>query len=267
VEISYTLHESSLPVLMYHSLGTDARPAFRRWQVSLKSFGDQLTALTDADYRIVSLTEALRHPTPRTVAITFDDGFRDSISALPLLRAVGGTATFFVPTAYVGQSAAWLGSYGEAGRPLLTWMDLDNIVASGHEVGAHGHRHLELDTLSYSALEIEVNTSRDTLTSHFGEHVTSFCYPYGYHTATVRSVIEEAGFACAAGVGYRIHSHNRDRFQISRLLVGDQTGGADITRLITAGQGSLQPFLRATIRAPWRYYRRICQRLHLRIRR
>jgi peptidoglycan/xylan/chitin deacetylase (PgdA/CDA1 family) len=61
---------------------------------------------------------------PRAVAITFDDGYADNATvAVPILRRLGLTATFFVATGYLAGGRMWNDSVIEAVRahrdPLL----------------------------------------------------------------------------------------------------------------------------------------------------
>ncbi len=45
---------------------------------------------------------------PRTVCITFDDGYRDNVDiALPMLQKYGLHATFFIATGYLGDGIMW----------------------------------------------------------------------------------------------------------------------------------------------------------------
>ncbi len=67
-----------------------------------------------AERNVISLRElvdalANRRPVaPRTVVLTFDDGYLDHVRcAAPRLAALGLPATFFVPSGWVGQRAPW----------------------------------------------------------------------------------------------------------------------------------------------------------------
>ena len=54
---------------------------------------------------------------PRTVVVTFDDGFADvHAAAWPALRRHGIAATVFVATGFVGATSGWLAACGEAPR-------------------------------------------------------------------------------------------------------------------------------------------------------
>lgn len=249
---------SILPVLMYHSVGVGASRAFRRWQVAPGLLGEQLAALTDLGYALTGLTEALDAPSRSTVAVTFDDGFRDfADAALPVLRGAGAAASLYVPTAHVGQAATWLAGYAEADLRLLDWDELATVAAEGVEIGSHGHGHVELDVVGAAAMRSDVATSRATLAERLGTEPASFCYPFGYHTPAVRAAVAAAGFRNATEVGYRLHDTAGDRFAVSRLIVTGDTTPDDLRRMVRSGQDGLVPHLRRHTRSAWRAYRAV----------
>ena len=135
------MRTTRLPILMYHSVATSPAAATRRLAVRPAEFAAQLallqaegmTTLPFAD--VAAALHEDRPLPPRTVALTFDDGYADFHEvAFPLLQRYGCTATLFVTT-------GWLDDAGEhrAGRPLdrmLSWRQLDEIASAGIEIGA-----------------------------------------------------------------------------------------------------------------------------------
>lgn len=253
---------SALPVLMYHSIGDSVSADFRRWEVPAGVFAEQLGSLVEHGYTVTSLSDALANPRERQVAVTFDDGFEDFVTrALPVLAEFGAAATLYVPTAYVGQRARWLEAYAERELALLDWPALAALADRGIEIGAHGHRHVELDVVPPAIARYDVTASMRTIAEETGHRPASFCYPFGYHSPGVRQIVESAGFGSACEVGYRIHRRSRSRFQVSRLIVGRSVGAADILRLVTEGHRDAALAARRRLRAGWRAYRSIRWRL------
>ncbi|WP_052711277.1 polysaccharide deacetylase family protein [Pseudofrankia sp. DC12] len=240
---------------MYHSVGRGASSAFRRWQVDPGLFADQLGTLVDAGYRLVGLSAALDEPDDRTVAVTFDDGFVDFLGATEQLVAAGCGATLYVPTAHVARKAGWMAGYREAELRIMDWPQIAEVAAAGIEIGSHGHAHAELDLMPAHLMRSDIVRSRRLLSDRLARPVRSFCYPFGYHTRTVRSAVAEAGFANACEVGYGLHPRAGDPFAVRRLIVTGDTRPADLHRLIIAGQDSPVMQLRRRTRTPWRLYR------------
>jgi hypothetical protein len=82
---------SGLRILFYHRVSEDDDPL----AVSPRRFREQMEFLADAGFRVAGLAEAVaqveegRCP-PRTIALNFDDGFRDvGENALPILELFG----------------------------------------------------------------------------------------------------------------------------------------------------------------------------------
>ena len=97
----------SAVVLMYHRV---ADISFDPWRlaVSPANFAEQMDVVCK-HFNPVPLAELTANPrsTPRsrTVAVTFDDGYRDSLEdAKPVLERYGIPATVFVASGYVGSS-------------------------------------------------------------------------------------------------------------------------------------------------------------------
>jgi peptidoglycan/xylan/chitin deacetylase (PgdA/CDA1 family) len=99
-------------VLAYHRIGCSARangdPGV--WSASWDEFDAELAFLT-RHFDLVAPSEvplAALERRGRFAAVTFDDGYREAHEALPLLRAHGVRAGFFVCTGFVdGIASAW----------------------------------------------------------------------------------------------------------------------------------------------------------------
>ena len=103
-------------------------------------------------FRVVPLAEVFdtlrsgRDMPPRTVAITFDDCYRDNLFAARVLAEHGLPAAFFVPTAYVGTDRSFPWDCHLPPMPNLGWDDVREMVRLGHEIGSHTVNHPNLGT-------------------------------------------------------------------------------------------------------------------------
>jgi peptidoglycan/xylan/chitin deacetylase (PgdA/CDA1 family) len=198
-----------VPILTYHAVVDAARPT--PLAVSPADFAAQMTALAQAGYRAVSLLEladALRHGLPerlpeRAAVITFDDGYRSVLAALPILREHGFTAAVFLVTDAIG---------GEAGKraeqnwrppwPLLSWGEVETLAADGFQLGAHTLTHPVLPHLPPAEAEREMVESRDEIARRTGREVRAFAYPYGARSAAVEALARRHfDLACGASLG------------------------------------------------------------------
>ena len=108
------VHRVGGTILRYHSVNDDPSWSWEYMQESLvvapELFERQVAFLTKR-FRIVSMTEMVRQMRsregvdPRSVAITFDDGYEDNYRcAFPILRKHGATAAFYVTTGTVADA-------------------------------------------------------------------------------------------------------------------------------------------------------------------
>ena len=99
-----------LVVLNYHRIGTPGDSPLDRdlWNASVEDFDAQVAFLA-RNFDVVGPEDTGPGAAGRRVLITFDDGYRDNhAAALPILRAHGATATFFLATGFLDRSRlAW----------------------------------------------------------------------------------------------------------------------------------------------------------------
>ena len=93
-------------ILMYHRVADEQLDPWHLC-VSPKNFGEQLEVIRSAGLRVMHLRELAEAAAsgavpPRSIAITFDDGYRDNLeNGRPLLEKYGVPATAFVASGYV----------------------------------------------------------------------------------------------------------------------------------------------------------------------
>lgn len=184
-----------------------------RWPASLsiapQHLEEHVSMLADRGYRGVTFHEAVTGPTPKTLAITFDDAYRSVIKlALPILSGVGFVATVFAPTAYVGseEPMAWPGidhwrdtEHAEELVPM-SWEELDRLAEAGWEIGSHSRTHPMLTQLDDEPLARELADSRRECEEGLGRPCRSVAYPYGDHDERVVRAAREAGYETGSSV-------------------------------------------------------------------
>src|SRR6476646_10734443 len=94
-----------LRILIYHRVLAESDPMFPA-DLTGPQFEEQMQAIKEhcRPVRLLDGVEELRRGRvdPRSVAITFDDGYADnSTIALPILKRLGVPATFFVSTGFL----------------------------------------------------------------------------------------------------------------------------------------------------------------------
>ena len=176
----------------------------------------QMTWLALAGYTSVSMDRYLAGRTgnqelPRKpVVITFDDGFADCVRyAVPVLKARGMTAVFFLVAGLMGGQSEWLRAKRGVALELMDWATAKRLAAEGFEIGAHSLTHPHLTALSEAECRAELTESRRVLEQGLGTEIRHLAYPYGSVDDRVMNLAGEAGYrtACSVEIGF---SRDRD---------------------------------------------------------
>jgi peptidoglycan/xylan/chitin deacetylase (PgdA/CDA1 family) len=192
-------------VLCYHAVS-------ERWPAAVSLTPDrlerQLAFLVARGYRGATFREAvISPPAARTVAVTFDDGYRSVIErALPILSSLGLPGTVFVPTSFIGTKAPmawpgidhWLGSPHEPELTPMSWDDLAALCDAGWEIGSHSRTHPRLTRVDDDTLAEELRRSREECQAGLGRGCHSLAYPFGDHDERVIEFARRAGYRFAA---------------------------------------------------------------------
>lgn len=206
--------------------------------ISEELFEEHLRYLQKEGYVTLSLAQALAdingamQTPPRSVLLTFDDGYEDNARiVLPLLQAYGMRATEFVITAYIGQSNRWNPRAGYD-TDHMTWDDLRAWYESGCDIGGHSHWHFCMTRLSPDELEETVRLNKGMLEKGLGIRLLAFAYPYGKFNQAVKGVVGhhyEIAFAIDGGVW----NAQIDRYAINRLNISPAWNVEHLARQIT----------------------------------
>lgn len=170
----------------------------------------QLRLLRDRGYRGTTVHGAVHDPpSPRNVAISFDDGYRSVLEvAFPILERLGFVGTVFVPTDFPDSERPmawpgidhWLGSPHEHELCPLSWAQLRRLVQSGWEIGSHACSHPDLPSLSDGQIECELRVSRRRLEEELDAPCRSLAYPFGTYDQRVIKVARSVGYSTACAV-------------------------------------------------------------------
>jgi peptidoglycan/xylan/chitin deacetylase (PgdA/CDA1 family) len=218
------------PILCYHNVAP--APATSRLPllyVSPSQFDRQLWTLRSLGLRGISMREATqptkKGPVRRSVVLTFDDGFVDTLTeAAPLLRRYGFTATCYVVSDAVGAHNHWDGAYGTERKTLMTREQLQQWQEAGMEIGSHSCSHPWLNKLSDDAAYAEIADSRANLRRAFNAPVDHFCYPFGGFTRRTAELVRRAGYRSAVTTQRGIACEADDPFRLPRIFVLGTSG-------------------------------------------
>lgn len=230
------------PILMYHAIGTPSCAREAAYTVPLAQFNEQMRLLRDegwATSAIGPLIERIRRQQalpPRTVGITFDDGFACLADHVGPWLEAGLQATAYIVGGALDRMARFDLDLGVRARPMLSSAALRELSEAGLEVGSHTLHHLDLRTLSDSALRNEMEGSRDRLQQWLGRAVTGMAYPRGRFDRRVRQAAIDAGYRSACATLPGLNRASTDVFLLRRAQMGmDMSTGALRQALVHGG--------------------------------
>lgn len=122
-------------------------------------------------------------PDKPSVLITFDDGYRDTLTlAAPLLAEFDVRVLLFCTTGRLDRANTTPPQERAALPPresYLDWTEAGRLAASGHVLSAHTRTHPKLTALDRAGAEREVHGALHDVAKRTGRPVTTFAYPYG----------------------------------------------------------------------------------------
>lgn len=220
----------AIPVLLYHSVSDGLSTSWGA--VSWSTFTAHLELIAASRREAVGITTlaaGLRNeqPLPESpLAITFDDGYRDTFDAIELVVQHGLGATMFVTTGEIGR------------RDRLSPKHIAHLAQlPGVEIGAHAVHHRRLDEVPGDELADELTISKARIEEITGGRVDSFAYPHGAFDRRVRDAVIGAGYRAAAAVKNALSHPADDPFAIARWTVTASTSSEHIADLL-AGTGA-----------------------------
>ena len=146
-----------------------------------------------------------------TVAITFDDCYRDNLAAARVLADFGLPACFFIPTSFVDTDTIFEWDKHLPRMPNLTWNEVREMAGLGFEIGSHTVTHADLATVPIEQMRRELALSKETLQNKLDRQVRWLAYPFGgkeNFRLDRLPLVYEAGYeGCLSGHGRFVFPH------------------------------------------------------------
>lgn len=195
--------EPFIPVLMYHHVSTTIPPGDT--VVSLSSFREQIQWLKAEGYNTVTidqLSTMLKTGTvpERTVALTFDDGWKDQLQAVAILQEYHMASTYFI-----------VSNFFEDPR-YMSMSDVQSLaMLPGVEIGAHSHTHFMewidgLDKMDTRIMVGELAMSKQIVEEVIGKKVKTFAWPFGYTRPGLFNLAAVMGYSSTVLVNNSTHN-------------------------------------------------------------
>jgi peptidoglycan/xylan/chitin deacetylase (PgdA/CDA1 family) len=184
-----SLRREAVLALAYHDVTADLEasgftgPEAAHYKLTPERFSRHLSAIAGAGLTPSVVTDEAARGDVRLV-LTFDDGGESCASVVaPALSDLGWPAHFFVVTSLIDSPG------------FLTSDDIRYLDECGHVMGAHGHSHRALTTLSDSEIDAELRQSRTVLEQLLDKPIAAMAVPGGYYSKRLDRLAAGAGYA------------------------------------------------------------------------
>jgi peptidoglycan/xylan/chitin deacetylase (PgdA/CDA1 family) len=202
-----------IPILMYHAVSDDKSSTLH---VTPENFSRQMEFLHKNGYSVLSLddlVEDIKKGTgfvPKTVVITFDDGYEDNyLYAFPVLAKYDMPAIIFLITEYVDTREGY-----------LKWDQIRLMMANGIDFGGHARSGEYLPSIADTQrLWEEIAGCKSDIELKTGEKVGYFCYPIGGFNEKVKNAVKKAGYKGACTTNRGFDRLNRDVYELNRIKI------------------------------------------------
>ncbi len=220
--------ETYLPTLMFHyieDVPADS-PDQMRYNLSFspEQFEEFLIYFQENNietltfWDIKAILEGEKPMPEKAVMLTFDDGHQDHYNeAFRLLEQYNMKGVFFIITDKTGNDPVH-----------LTWDQVREMAAAGHEIGSHTVTHRELNTLGVEDIQAELKNSKQKIEEEIGQAVISLCYPVGrYDERVIEASSEHYLFARTTESGKQFRINDPYRLPTTRIFPTTGTGALD----------------------------------------
>ena len=231
-----------VPILAYHDVSPRPHRSFRRYSVTVREFARQMRLLAAFGYEAIDMDALVRARTgqgvlpKRPVLITFDDGFQGCVDhAVPVLRAHGFTAVFYLVTGLMGQTSRWMVSEPGLELPLMSWDAARALAAEGFQCGTHTATHPRLAGLPPSRCRAELVDARRRLEDELGRPVVHLAYPFGSYDDAVQALAADAGYATACSTRAGLSGADDDLLALHRVTIYGHESWLDFASRLRSG--------------------------------
>ena len=213
---------------MYHMIASSVpRARFNKLRVDPKMFERQIRWLRDDGWTFVFVSDLLQNTQPKSVAITFDDGYLDNFTcADTILEKYDAKATLYLVVDRYNRDWSAYKNPDRRDGELARENKLDDehvrtmIDSNRWELGAHTETHAYLPGLPCEAKRREIEGSKRKLAETFLVEVNSFAYPFGDYEREDVDLVRTVGFTSAVTTQPGIATDVADeRFELKRIKV------------------------------------------------
>jgi peptidoglycan/xylan/chitin deacetylase (PgdA/CDA1 family) len=234
---------AGVPVLIYHQIVSDGTPAGET-VITLERFREQMDHLAAQRYTTLSMAELVGYlrgtgkVPPKAVVLSFDDGWKSVLNAVPVLERHRFKASF------------WIITRKGIGWSNLEWADVQALDAHPlFEVGSHTASHPwdPADNLvtwvdgrnpGKGAREAiaELQVSRADLEQRLGRPIDMLAWPCGWYNDELTRMAGRAGYRAALTTEDGLNRRGDDPMRIKRTFIDGACGMEEFKAALRTGR-------------------------------
>jgi len=209
---------AALTVLCYHSV--DKGQAIH--------FEQQIDYLTSKNYIFLAgkeLIELINNPQKYDrnllyICLTFDDCYEDNFTVVrDILLRKEIPAIFFAVSAMLGKKAIWDNKMTQ--KDIMTECQLAEM-ANNFDIGAHTQHHRKLDELTGEDILMEIQHSKEELSSILKREIYLFAYPHGSYNDCVLKYVSQLNFKAAFTIEQHTNYSYNEKYKLGRYIVNPE---------------------------------------------
>ena len=234
--------DAGIPVLIYHEIVTDPARAAGETVIALDRFEAQMRHLASDGWQTLSIDELVavmrnERPAPaKAVVLTFDDGWKSVLNALPVLERHRMRASF------------WIITGAGIGNDYLEWSDVERLANNPRfEFGSHtvSHPWDAKDNLvtwmhagtpgkDRAAVRAELADSKATLEAKTRRRIDYLAWPVGWYSDEMVELAKEVGYRALLTAEDGGNAPGGDVFRIRRVFVDGACSLESFRRILVA---------------------------------
>ena len=199
-------------VLMYHSVVNDADLASQKsdiYSISETYFSSHVDFLAQNYNSAVRKVVSLEDSFSSGVSITFDDGYKDTLTIAAQLLCKNNLPfhVFVTPANVISGDNKYL---SEAELVALSKLP-------GATIGAHGFSHQHLNNLQAAEINEELKSSKEWLENLTQTNISTMSYPHGAFNSQVQEIAASVGYLYAATSSWGCYQVGVKPLEIPRI--------------------------------------------------
>jgi len=231
---------AGIPVLIYHEIVSDPSRTPGETVIALDRFEEQMRLLARDGWRTLSIDELVavmrneRRAPAKAVVLTFDDGWKSVLNAVPVLERYRMRASF------------WIITGAGIGNDYLEWSDIARLARNPRfEIGSHtvSHPWHANDNLvtwlraatpgkDRAAVRAELADSKAMLEAKTGRRVDYLAWPVGWYTDEMVELAKDVGYRALLTAEDGGNAPGGDVFRIRRVFVDGACDMAAFRRVL-----------------------------------